>query len=101
MSLKEALSSTKGWRGVKCIFESNPKLLVDALNGHKGNSYFGTIITDCIELLKYFDEVLVVFAYRSVNNVTHLLVRTVCSMSSLRSGSAPKFIEYNITSEKY
>ncbi|XP_074378397.1 uncharacterized protein LOC141719935 [Apium graveolens] len=79
--LREALSWIKQWRTTKCIFESDSKQLVDALNGSQANSYFNTVVSDCIELIKHFDEVLVIFTYRSANNVAHVLSRVVCSMS--------------------
>ena len=40
------------------MFESDAKLLVDAVQGRRGLSYFDTIAEDCNELLKHFDEVL-------------------------------------------
>lgn len=63
MSLKEALSWIKAWRTSKCIFETDAKLLVDAINGMRGKSFFDTIVIDCTELLKHFEEVLVVFVH--------------------------------------
>lgn len=71
--MKEGLSWIKGWRKSNYIFESNAKLLVDALNGSRERSYFDTIVTDCIQLFKHFEEVLVVFVHRSANNVANLL----------------------------
>lgn len=59
-------SWTKDWRTCKCIFEYHAKLLVDAIHGDKGKSYFDTIVEDCHELLKHFEEVLVAFVYRDL-----------------------------------
>lgn len=49
--MKEALSWTQPWRNSKCVFESDAKNLVDAINGSGGRSYFHTIVDDCKELL--------------------------------------------------
>lgn len=40
---------------------------MDAVNGDKGRSDFHIIIEDCEEVLKHFQEVLVVFVNRSAN----------------------------------
>ena len=72
LGLKEALSWVKEWRASKCVFESDAKLLVDAVQGRRGLSYFDTIAEDCNELLKHFAEVLLVFIHRSANQVAHL-----------------------------
>lgn len=52
-------------------------------NGGRGKTYFHAIVDDCIDLLKYFDEVLVLFAHRSANIVAHSLARATHSMSGL------------------
>lgn len=59
---------------------------------------FHSIIEDCIELLKHFSEVLVVFEYRSANTVAHALARDACSMSGHREWlhTAPEFIRCNL-----
>lgn len=76
ISLKEALSWTKEWRTHKCIFETDYKLLIDASKGNIGKSMFDTIVEDCQELLKHFEEVLIVFVNRFANMIAHLLTRT-------------------------
>ena len=85
------------------MFESDAKLLVDAVQGRRGLSYFDTIAEDCNELLKHFDEVLLVFIHRSANQVAHLLARAACSMSGLQEWnvSAPDFITCNLMLEEY
>lgn len=37
------------------------KSVVDAVQGGRGISNFHTIIDDCVEIMKHFEEVLVVF----------------------------------------
>lgn len=100
-SLKEALIWTHNWRKQKCIFELDSKLVVDAIHGDRGNSIFHAIIDDCVENLKHFEEVLVVFEYRSANNVAHLLARAAFSMSGLMEWyqTAPDFIRCNLILE--
>ena len=75
--------------------------MVDAVNGDGGNSNFHTIIDDCVRLLKHFSEVLVVFEYRSVNTVAHLLARAAFSMSGPMEwhSTAPEFIRCNLIYE--
>lgn len=47
--MKEALSWTKEWRSGKCILETDSKLLVDAVTGVRGLSYFDPIAADVQE----------------------------------------------------
>lgn len=72
LSLKEALSWTKTWRDSKCIFETDAKLLVEAVKGTRGRSYYDTIVEDCRDVIKHF-EVLLIFAHGSANHVAHIL----------------------------
>ncbi|XP_074336246.1 pelargonidin 3-O-(6-caffeoylglucoside) 5-O-(6-O-malonylglucoside) 4'''-malonyltransferase-like [Apium graveolens] len=84
LSLKETLSWTKTFRSSKCIFESDSKMIVDAVNGNRGASMFDTIAEDCSELIKHFDGVLVIFVHRSVNKIAHLVAQAFYSMSGLQ-----------------
>lgn len=65
-------------------FETDAKLLADVCHGGQGRSYFHTIVMDCVDFLKHFDNVLVEFVHRSVNGVAHLLARAIHSMSDLQ-----------------
>lgn len=85
LSMREALSWIKGWRTIKCVFESDSKLVIDAFQAPKGRSLFDTIIEDCIEFIKHYDEVLLAFVPRSVNSVVHEIVRATYSSSGLRA----------------
>lgn len=75
LGLKEALSWMKGRNYRKCVFEMDSKILADACKKAHGNSYFHTIVIDCIDLFKHFEEVLVVFIHRSANDAAHLLAK--------------------------
>ena len=68
-SIRAALLWMKEWRSQKCIFELDAKSVVDAVHGIRGYSNF-TIIEECEEILKHFQEVLVVFENRSANRVS-------------------------------
>ncbi|KAL8115005.1 hypothetical protein AgCh_021723 [Apium graveolens] len=83
IAMKEALSwvTTRGYK--QCVFETDSYVLADACNGSTGRSLFDTIVTDCIELIKHISPVLFSFAYRSANNVAHVLAQTTCSMSDV------------------
>ena len=64
---------TKKCGYTRCVFETDSKFLTDAYNRGKGNSYIHPIVSDCIKLSKHFDNVLVRFVHRSVNEGAHLL----------------------------
>lgn len=98
MSMREALSWVKNWRSTQCVFESDSKLLIDAIHGPSGKSLFDTIVDDCSELVKHYDGVLFEFVPRSANSVAHELARVACSSSGLREyyDIAPEFILCNL-----
>ncbi|XP_074378458.1 uncharacterized protein LOC141719995 [Apium graveolens] len=98
VSLKEALSWTKDLGFRKCVFETDAKLLAEACKGTNGRSFFHTIVLDCIEFFKHFDDVLVNFVHRSANGVAHALARAAHSMSGLQEWHdvAPEFISDDV-----
>ena len=102
MGLKEALAWTKNRRQNRCIFECHAKLVVDAVNGEGGSSYFHTIVEDSVDIIEHFDEVLILFVHRSVNSVAHNLARVAYSMSSVMEwlAVAPDYISYNLISDE-
>ncbi|KAL8146232.1 hypothetical protein AgCh_004104 [Apium graveolens] len=63
ISLKEMLSWTKRHGFSNCVFETDSKLLADAFNGGQVKSYFHSIVRDCVELSKNFENVLVHFVH--------------------------------------
>lgn len=85
----------------RCIFETDAKVLVDACKGVWGLSLFDTIVEDCVELAKHFDEVLFVYVNRFANSVAHVLARAAHSISGLSEWhvNAPEFIHQNIVSD--
>ncbi|XP_074346962.1 uncharacterized protein LOC141685777 [Apium graveolens] len=101
LSLKEALLWVKSWRQNKFIFESDSKVLVDEIRGGHAKSIFHPHVEDCIELLKHFDEVLVIFVNRSANSVAHSLAQAAYSVSDPQEWSytAPNFIMCNLALE--
>ena len=101
-SFKEALLWTKAWRTNRCIFELDAKSVVDAIHSPPKNSFFHTIIEECVEILKHFEEVLVVFDHRSTNKVADLLAQAAYSLSGLMEWyhAAPDFICNLIAEEK-
>ncbi|XP_074377663.1 uncharacterized protein LOC141719179 [Apium graveolens] len=94
ISLREVMSWTKRHGFSKCEFETDSKLLADAFNGGQGNSYFYSIVNECIELSKHFQHVLVQFVHRSANVVAHSLARVSHSESGLLKwvNVAPDFL---------
>ena len=57
-------------------------------------SRINTIVSDCIELFKHFENVLVEFVSRSANEVAHKLARATHSMSGIHEWlyTAPEFV---------
>lgn len=84
LSMNEALSWVTLRGGQYCIFETDSQVLVAACKGGQGETIFGTIVGDCIELMKHIKPVLVKFVYRSANCVAHALARATYSMSEAR-----------------
>lgn len=84
LSLRDAITWTIGRGRSRCIFESDAKTVVDAIQGFSGQSLFHMILEDCRELLTHFEEVLVVFVPRSANSVAHAIAQVTHSMSGLR-----------------
>ncbi|XP_074346112.1 uncharacterized protein LOC141684874 [Apium graveolens] len=81
IAFKEALSWIIELQHKNCVFETDSRVLVQACNRAPDNSYFGTIVGDCIQLLKHINPVLFQFAFRSANSVAHTLARATYSMS--------------------
>ena len=81
MGMKEALLWVISRCLNHCIIETDSQILIDACNGGPGESYFGTIVRDCIYLLKHINPVCVRFIYRSANSVTHEIAKTAYSVS--------------------
>lgn len=102
MSMKEALSWVieKGFK--HCVFESDSKCLVTACNGSPGEAFFGTLVSDCVYLLKHISPVLVRFSYRSANTVAHELARAAYSMSDIGEWYVipPNFISHVLEIDK-
>lgn len=48
LSLQEALLWARTWRGNKCIFEFDSKLLVDAVNGNRGSLIFTRLLVNVV-----------------------------------------------------
>ncbi|KAL8105152.1 hypothetical protein AgCh_029083 [Apium graveolens] len=103
LSMREALSWVKNWTTTKCIFEYDAKLFVDAFYGPKGKSCFVTIVEDCSELIKHYNEVLVDFVPRSANSVAHSLARAAYSNPGPREwhATAPDMILCNLSMDEF
>ncbi|XP_074327947.1 uncharacterized protein LOC141665861 [Apium graveolens] len=94
LSFKEALTWTKEWRTNRCVFELDAKAVVEVIHGPQKQSNFHVIIEECRDILKHFEEVLVIFDYRSANKVAHVLARAAYSMpdSMVWCNTAPELI---------
>lgn len=63
ISMKEALSWIINRAYNQCVFETDLKSLVSACNGYPGEAFFGTLVLDCVHLLKHINNVPVKFVY--------------------------------------
>ena len=81
IALKEALSWIIELKYEKCVIETDSKALAQACKKAPGESFFGTIVGDCVHLLKHINQVLIQFVFRSANSVAHELARATYSMS--------------------
>ncbi|KAL8113024.1 hypothetical protein AgCh_020371 [Apium graveolens] len=102
MALKEAMqwALVNGWK--TCIFESDAKMVVDAVHSVAGNSPFYFIVRDCVNLFRHFDEVQVCHIRRSANGVAHVLAQAARSMSDLVQEwhvVLPEFISHVIVAD--
>ncbi|KAL8112352.1 hypothetical protein AgCh_019885 [Apium graveolens] len=102
MTLKEAMQWAlfNGWK--TCKFESDAKMVVDAVHSVAGNSPFYFIVRDCVNLFRHFDEVQVCHIRRSVNGVAHVLTLAARSMSDLVQEwhvVVPEFISHVIVAD--
>lgn len=89
----------KGFK--KCVFKTDSQILVRACKKDEGRSYLRTIVRECIELFKHFDEVLLCFAHRSANEAAHTLARVAYFMSDFHKlhVNAPEFLYLVISYE--
>lgn len=83
IGMKEALSWMIARKIDHCIIETDSQILAAACTGEPGLDLFGTIVGDCIQLLKHINPVLVKFVYRSANSVAHELAKAAYSMSEI------------------
>lgn len=103
IAMKEALSWVISRRKHQCIMETDSRVLVQACNGQTGEAMFGTLVDDCIHLLKHINPVLVKFTYRSANSVAHDLARAAYSMSEVRVWhvSPPDFLVHVLANDLF
>ncbi|XP_074378029.1 uncharacterized protein LOC141719551 [Apium graveolens] len=83
IGLKEAMSWVKRMNITHCVFETDSKSVANACNDTSGEAYFGTIVSNCISIMKHIDHVLVKFAYRSANMIGHVLAKATYSMPDI------------------
>jgi ribonuclease HI len=83
IAIKEAMSELMQ-RGLSCvIFESDSKIVVDAISSrHVGISEFSVLISDIKSLLEANPNFEVKFVKRQANMVAHSLARAAYSMTS-------------------
>lgn len=96
IGLKEALLWTVAQGYLQCVFETDHHALALACNGRPGKAFFGTIVENCLVLLKHINPVLVEFVYRSANMVAHVLAQACYSMPDLGEWTTtpPSFISH-------
>ena len=80
--MKEALSWIKdhSWRSV--LLETDSLVVVQALRSASCmDSYFGSIISECLALWKSLPHVDIIFVRRSANKAVHSLARASCVLA--------------------
>jgi ribonuclease HI len=101
MALLEAMRDAvaRGWTNI--IFESDSKVVVDAvLTNHQGNSEWSSLISSIKLLLSSYTNFEIKFSKRQANMAAHTLARAICSWSSrLFFTSIPRCIEHFIINE--
>jgi ribonuclease HI len=83
MALLEAMRDTlaRGWSNI--IFESDSKVVDDAVHSnHQGNSEWSSLISSIKLLLHNHSNFEVKFTKRQANMAAHSLARATCSWSS-------------------
>ncbi|XP_073042037.1 uncharacterized protein [Primulina eburnea] len=79
MSFKEALSWVEDMDLQEIIFESDSKVVIDAVNSlRKDDSEFGALISACRVILRQRPSYKVCFTRRQANKVAHNLARLSC-----------------------
>ena len=101
LGFKEALSWVKSLNVQSVLFEMDALLVVQAIQHPiQDNSLFGTVIADCVCLLKEMPSCQVSFIPRSVNVVVHCLARASHSMPGLYEwGSVPPHFLFDVISD--
>ncbi|XP_073275463.1 uncharacterized protein [Primulina huaijiensis] len=79
MAFKEALSWIESMNVQEVIFESDSKIVVEAISSEtEDNSEFGAIISECREVIRQKPSFSVCFTRRQANKVAHNLARASC-----------------------
>jgi ribonuclease HI len=101
LALLEAMreSLDRGWSNI--IFESDSKVVVDAVHSnHHGNSEWSSLISSIKSLLHFHSNFEVKFTKRQANMAAHSLARAACSWSSrMFFNIVPRCIEPIIINE--
>ena len=80
IGVREALSWIKDRNWHHITIETDSLLVVQALRSTiRMDSYFGSIIADCLSILQSLPSVCILFVRRSANMAAHLLARFACS----------------------
>lgn len=81
LAFREALSWLKNMAYQDVYVELDSLIVVEAIRSKASdNSYFGTIIADCLEILKYLRSIGVYFIRRSSNLAAHAIARVASSL---------------------
>lgn len=79
IGVKEALSWIKDRQWKSVLIETDCILIVQSLRSATPlNSYFGSVITDCLNIWSQVPTVDIVFVKRSTNKAVHSLARSSC-----------------------
>ena len=94
MAFREALSWLKKLGKHNIFVELDNLNVVEAIRSKtKDDSYFGVVISDCLDIIKDLRSLCVYFVRRSANSAAHALARVASSMSGQKEWfSVPSFL---------
>ncbi|XP_073295662.1 uncharacterized protein [Primulina huaijiensis] len=100
MAFKEALSWVEGMNVQDVIFESDSKVVVEAINlEREDDSEFGAIISECREVLRQRPSFSVCFTRRQAIKVAHNLARASCFYARHSIWNTPPDFIFDVLNE--
>ena len=98
LSIKEALSWAKEMKLDNFILETDALKVVQFIRNPAVTSPVGILVSDCVSLLKFFNNVVVTHVCRSANGAAHSCARVAHYVPGVRGWSSiPSFLLHVIS----